>query len=88
MAKNMEEHSFYCIKCGKKGIPILRNKGFQHSKHHRKKLYCPYCKIEINHIECKNFEDVQEFLNNFKNGKYLEEVEQSISYLELERRNI
>ena len=39
--KKYEDHSFYCLNCGKKGIPIWRNKGHLHSKNHRKALYCP-----------------------------------------------
>lgn len=76
-----EEHSFFCINCGKKGIPLRRKVGFQHGRFHRKKLYCPYCKMEINHIECKNMEDVEQFLEDFKNGVYIDEAEESISYV-------
>lgn len=85
MARTMVEHNFYCMKCGKKGIPLMRNKGFQHSKHHRKKLYCPFCKVEVNHVECKTYDDVQEFLDAFERGDYKEEAEQSISYIESEK---
>lgn len=85
MARAMVEHNFYCMKCGKKGIPLMRNKGFQHSKHHRKKLYCPFCKVEVNHVECKTYDDVQEFLDAFERGDYKEEAEQSISYIESEK---
>jgi hypothetical protein len=76
-----EEHYFYCLKCGNKGIPLMRESGFQHERFHRKRLYCPYCKQEVNHIECKNQEDVEEFLNNFKNGVYKDEAEESISFV-------
>lgn len=76
-----EEHSFYCMKCGRKGIPIQRKSGFQHSKFHRKKLYCIYCQEEVNHVECKNEEDVEEFLENFKNGVYKDEAERSLDYV-------
>ena len=76
-----EEHSFYCMKCGHKGIPIQRKSGFQHSKFHRKKLYCIYCQEEVNHVECKNEEDVEEFLENFKNGVYKNEAERSLDYV-------
>ena len=77
----VEEHSFYCMKCGHKGIPIQRKSGFQHSKFHRKKLYCIYCQEEVNHVECKNEEDVEEFLENFKNGVYKDEAERSLDYV-------
>lgn len=75
------EHSFYCIKCGNKGIPIMRRQSFQHKKMHRKKLYCLHCKEEINHIECKTLEDVETFKINFENGVYINEAEESISHV-------
>lgn len=73
-----EQHDFYCIKCGKKGIPLSRKVGFQHSKFHRKKLYCIYCGMEVNHIECKTYEDVENFLQDFKEGKFKDEAEKSV----------
>ena len=75
------ESSFYCIKCGKKGLPIQRRKSLQREKMHRKKLYCIYCKEEINHIECKTQEDVNEFMINFKNGVYINEAEESLAHV-------
>lgn len=78
---NYEEHNFFCINCGKKGIPLRRKVGFQHSRFHRKKLYCPYCKKEVNHIECKTQEDIDEFLENFNNGVYKDEAEESLSFV-------
>ena len=52
-----EEHKFYCLLCGREGIPLLRKTGFQRGSLHRKKLYCPYCKVEVNHIEIKTTSD-------------------------------
>lgn len=75
------EHEFYCIKCGKRGIPLSRKTGFQKERFHRKKLFCLYCKEEVNHIECKNYEDVNEFKQNFLEGVYKDEAEKSISYV-------
>lgn len=74
------EHSFYCVRCGNKGIPIMRKQGHQHGKMHLKKLYCLYCKAEINHVECKNLEDVENFKKNFEDGVYLDEAEKSLSH--------
>lgn len=78
---NLVEHSFYCIKCGNCGIPLVRNRGFRHEKFHRKKLYCIVCKQEINHVECKNEEEVAEFLEDYDNGKFVEEAAESVSYV-------
>lgn len=86
MGKNYAEHSFYCIKCGNKGIPLMRKQGFQHERFHRKKMYCPFCKEEVNHIECKTLEEIEEFCENFKNGVYKDEAEESVSFVRSERR--
>ena len=75
------EHDFYCIKCGHKGIPLSRKQGHQHERFHRKKLFCIYCQQEVNHIECKTDEDVAEFKRNFENGVYKDEAEESVSYV-------
>ena len=75
------EHSFYCIKCGNKGIPIMRRQSFQHKKMHRKKLYCLHCKEEVNHIECKTLEDIETFKINFENGVYKDEAKESLYFV-------
>ena len=79
--RNYTEHSFYCIKCGKKGIPCMRKDSAKHSRFHRKKLFCIYCQTEINHIECNDQYDVEEFLENFSKGVYADEAEASISFV-------
>lgn len=82
MGRNLETHDFYCICCGKKGIPVMRKVGHQHSKHHMKKLFCITCQKEVNHVECKNYEDVIEFKENFENGVYVNAAAESISYVQ------
>ena len=84
MAK-YETHDFYCINCGNKGLPIMRKIGRQHASLHRKKLWCPICRLEVNHIECRTHEDVEEFKENFENGVYQNEAEESICYVRSER---
>ena len=74
------EHQFRCIKCANKGIPLMRNKGFQHGKFHRKKLYCVHCKTDVNHIEIKSEEELEEFLKNWEDRVYHEEAENSLAY--------
>jgi hypothetical protein len=76
--KSYTEHSFYCINCGNKGIPLQRPRGFRHEEMHRKKLYCIHCKQEVNHVECKTFDEVEEFRYNFENGVYKHEAEESL----------
>lgn len=83
MAKsnNYQMHRFFCIQCGNEGIPIHRKQGHQHGRFHRKKLYCPHCKVEINHVECKNDEDVYEFRLNFEEGVFADEIEESLAHV-------
>ena len=84
MAK-YETHDFYCMNCGRKSIPIARKIGKQHSSMHRKKLWCPWCHIEVNHIECRTYAEVEEFKENFQNGVYVDEKEESICHVRAER---
>ena len=83
MSKNckMDFYDFYCLNCGKKSMVLPRRVGFQHGALHRKKLYCPYCKTEVNHIEVKNVEQEKEFLTNFINGVYEDEARESMAAL-------
>lgn len=76
----MEIHDFYCINCGQRGLPIVRRHSLQHEKFHRKKLYCPWCKMTVNHIECRNDEEAFEFKQAFENGEYAEEAEESLRH--------
>lgn len=81
MGKRFEVHRFFCVKCGNEGIPITRSRGHRHERFHKKKLYCPNCKIEVNHIECQNEEDVYNFKLDFKEGVYANEAEESLSHM-------
>ena len=81
MAKNYQTHRFFCIKCGKEGIPLARKQGHKHERFHRKKLYCPYCKMEINHVECQTDEDVYNFRVDFEEGVFADEIEESLAHV-------
>lgn len=81
MAKNYQTHRFFCIKCGKEGIPLARKQGHKHERFHRKKLYCPYCKMEINHVECQTDEDVYNFRADFEEGVFIDEIEESLAHV-------
>ena len=76
---------FYCTCCGRKGIPIPRKKGSEREAGHLKKLYCIYCKEEVNHIECRTPEEVEEFKENFENGVYKDEAKESLDYVRSSR---
>lgn len=76
-----ESHSFYCINCGKKGIPVWRDKSHFHTKNHRKVLYCPFCHETVNHIEVRTLEEADKFKEDFEKGAFIDEAAQSISYV-------
>lgn len=80
MAK-MSVHDFYCINCGQKGIPITRKIGKLHEEFHRKKLYCCTCRMECNHIEVRNQEEKEIFMEAFNSGEYQEEAAESICHV-------
>ena len=67
-----EEHTFWCIKCGKQNFPLQRKVNHRHGKHHRKKLWCINCKQEINCVECRNDDEVAEFKEKFAAGEISE----------------
>ncbi|MBP5726638.1 MAG: hypothetical protein J6Y48_06135 [Clostridia bacterium] len=71
---------FWCISCGKKGIPIMRDRCYRREQGHRKGLYCITCKTVVNHIETRNIEEEKQFLEDFAAGKYKEEAEKSILF--------
>ena len=76
----LEKHRFFCINCGKEGLPIYRSLARQRGKMHRKKMFCIHCKQEVNMVECYSDEDVRKFKRNYENGVYKDEAKQSIVY--------
>lgn len=81
-----EAHDFYCLKCGTKGLPVHRNTGHQHGAMHRKKLWCFKCQCEVNHIEIRNYSELETFRENFENGVYIDEVEESLAHVRNSRQ--
>lgn len=65
MGRTFYISNFYCSKCGNKGIPVPRGAYRMREKYHLKKLYCPYCKEETNHLEIR--EDDYDLLTLPKN---------------------
>ena len=78
---SVEQHQFYCINCGQAGIPLMRRKNRQRERFHRKVLYCYHCQQDVNHIECKNEADIYIFTENFRNGVYKHEAEESMAFM-------
>lgn len=84
--RNYNLSTFYCLNCGQPGIPIMRQIGHERGKLHRKKLYCPHCKMTINHVECRTDADVFEFKEAFLNGEFKDEAQESLDYVRTERQ--
>lgn len=83
MNKNsrQEQHDFYCVNCGNKGIPATRFTCHKHSSMHHKKLYCIHCRMTMNHVEISNRFEYEQFVEDFNKGLYKNEVESHIKYL-------
>ena len=79
--RHYEQHSFYCMNCGKKGIPVWRDQSHLHSKNHRKVLYCPFCHETVNHVEVRTLEEAEKFKEDFEKGVFKDEATQSIHYV-------
>ena len=77
-----DEHKFWCINCGKAGIPIQRKVGHQHGKNHRKKIWWPWCLTTINMVETRNTEEEIQFKEDFMAGKIKEEAKKSFEFLD------
>lgn len=77
----VDYHSFMCIKCGKMVYSLPRKLSRQYKRGHMKKLYCPYCKLEINCVECFDDNDIVNFKIKFNNGEYEEEKNKSLDFL-------
>ena len=75
MASISFDSNFYCCKCGKRGINILRIKGKERKAGHLKRLYCLNCGEEVNHVECKEWTNytVDDFYLEFNYGNFNEE---------------
>lgn len=79
------EHSFYCINCGNKGIPLMRKQGMMREAMHRKRLYCYHCRTDVNHVECRTLEEIEAFKEDFEQGLYAKEAEESLTFVGKEK---
>lgn len=71
---------FYCINCGEKSMPLMRGGNKKRGKGHRKNMYCYHCRHTINHIECRDMEEVAKFKADFAAGLYKEEAENELRF--------
>ena len=67
-------HDFYCIQCGERALSCVRPQSHRRERFHRKKLYCPHCKVMINTIEIKNDVEAYEFKEMYEAGDFKEEA--------------
>lgn len=86
--KNYRIHDFYCLNCGKRNISVMRSRGFLREKGHRKAMYCPHCRNEVNHYECFDDEDAFNFKIDFEEGKFIKEAKESIEFLMAEKAEV
>lgn len=65
---------FFCCKCGREGISIPRKSNHLRKSGHLKKLWCIYCREEVNHVEIKEFQSytVKDFEDDFKKDVFKE----------------
>ena len=56
----------------------MRPQAHRREKFHRKKLYCPHCRVIINTIEVKNDEEAYEFKEAYAKGEFQEEAKLSL----------
>ena len=68
------ESRFFCVECGREGIPVQRKKGQDREGGHLKKLYCLYCGKEVNHAEVREIGGYSEedFNQEFNLGRFVD----------------
>lgn len=76
--RGIVHNQFYCMRCGRCAMTLPRPKGKQREHFHRKRLFCPWCQMELNCVEVKTYEEEQEFKELFALGAFQEEAEESI----------
>lgn len=71
---NAQTSNFYCTKCGKLGIPIMRPGNKYREAGHLKRLYCLNCHEETNHCEIRPFGQYtyEDFCEEFELGRFVD----------------
>ena len=85
MGLNTTMSEFYCVICGRRGLPVWRRNGRAREAGHLKKLWCLNCKQETNHAEIKPFTkyDFEDFKLEFEYGNFDENGNRVRTYGEL-----
>lgn len=65
---------FFCTQCGREGLPVIRKKGQEREAGHLKKLYCIYCKQEVNHAEIREIGgyNIDDFTKEYNLGRFVD----------------
>lgn len=79
MTRNKKIHHsrLFCTKCGHEGIGVPRKPHGAREQGHLKKMYCIFCKEEVNHAEVTDSGryTVADFKKEFQLGRFTEEGE-------------
>lgn len=80
---NISQSRFFCTKCGREGIPIIRKQGKIREAGHLKKLYCIYCGEEVNHAEVREIGGYtyEDFKEEFEAGRFIDGAREEIKDL-------
>jgi hypothetical protein len=70
MSSTYVSSTFFCTQCGRKGIPIPRSKNHMRETGHLKRLYCPYCRRVVNHVELSVKYTEEDFRKEFEAGSF------------------
>lgn len=81
MSQKFTLNEFYCLNCGELSMSLPRPRGKQHEKFHKKLLYCPKCKIQINHVEVRNDAERIEFFDLYEAGKFETARNESLNFV-------
>lgn len=69
---------FYCTECGKRGLSCMRADSRKRKAGHLKKLWCPYCNKETNHVEVRADKSsaytVADFYEEYNLGRFVDGV--------------
>ena len=78
----------YCTQCGKKNIPVPRNKGKEREPGHLKRMYCIYCDKTVNMVEIRPFGryTYQDFEFEFKHHNFDKKGNRILPYGELKNK--
>ena len=76
---------FYCVLCGRRGLPVVRRQGAMREAGHLKKLYCLNCGIQTNHAEVRPYTkyDYEDFKIEYEYQNFDEEGNRKRTYGQL-----